>query len=58
MFIPFLSDKGNILYNLLVGLLDRSVVPVSFLVRNVCFHFHGVCLRVSGYNQRSNLQLR
>lgn len=27
-------DQGNALYNLLVGLLDRSVVPVSFLVRD------------------------
>ena len=34
LLFPF-SDQGSILYNILVGLLDKSVVPVSFLVRDV-----------------------
>ena len=32
------SDQGSILYNLLVGLLEKSVVPVSFLERDVSLH--------------------
>ena len=28
-------DQGNALWNLLMGLLDKSVVPLSFLMRDV-----------------------
>ena len=51
----YFSDQGNIILNLLVGILDKSVVPVSFLVRDVSSP--KVAIIYINYSQKRNASI-